>query len=116
MKKVMDNVPVFWGGMLVTQFEVPANTDLTPLLEGLPNDMCHCPHWGYVFDGALYIRYTDGSEEVLEKGQIYYMPPGHTVWTTDRGVDMLILGPEKEEREVSEHTEKRQKELGMEIG
>jgi hypothetical protein len=28
---------------------------------------------------------------------------------------MLILGPEKEEMEVVEHIQKRQKELGLEI-
>jgi len=78
-------------------------------------NMCPCPHWGYVFKGALHIRYADGSEEVLEEGQVYYMPPGHTVWTTDQGADMLILGPEKEEMEVVEHIQKRQKELGLEI-
>jgi hypothetical protein len=68
-----------------------------------------------VFKGALHVRYTDGSEEVLEKGQVYYMPPGHTVWTTGEGVDILIVGPEKEEKLVIEHIEKRQKELGMEV-
>ena len=66
MRKVLEHVPVVWGGMLVNQLAVPANTDLTPLLEGLPNDMCQCPHWGYIFKGALYIRYTDGSEELYD--------------------------------------------------
>jgi hypothetical protein len=116
MKKVLDDEPGIWAGMVVGRLEAPANMDFTPLLEGLPNDMCHCPHWGYIFSGALHIRYADGSEEVLEEGEAYYMPPGHTVWTTDRGVDMLVVGPEKEEREVMEHTERRQQELGLEIG
>lgn len=35
-----------WGGMVVGYIEVPAGTDFTPLFEGLPNDACHCPHWG----------------------------------------------------------------------
>lgn len=23
--------------------------DATPMLKGLPDDSCQCPHWGYVF-------------------------------------------------------------------
>ena len=25
--------------------------DATPLLKGLPDDRCQCPHWGYVING-----------------------------------------------------------------
>ena len=25
--------------------------DATPLLKGLPDDRCQCPHWGYVVSG-----------------------------------------------------------------
>jgi len=78
--------------------------------------MCHCPHWGYVFKGALHIRYTDGREEALEEGHVYYIPPGHTAWTTDKDTAMLILGPEKEEMEVMAHIQKRQEELEQESG
>jgi len=111
MHEVLENVPVTWAGMLITYLEIPAGLDFSPLLQGLPDDKCQCPHWGYVFKGALHIGYTDGTEEVLKAGQIYYMPPGHTVWTTGEDTALLILGPEKEEKEVMEHIEKRQKEL-----
>src|SRR5205814_1940573 len=30
-----------------------------PLLKGLPDDSCQCPHWGYVFAGQLTVRYPD---------------------------------------------------------
>jgi hypothetical protein len=107
----LENVPVAWAGMLIGHLEIPAGTDFSPMLEGLPDDKCQCPHWGYVFKGALHIGYADGSEEVLKAGQVYYMPPGHTVWTSDEDTAILILGPEEEERVVIEHIEKRQKEL-----
>ena len=113
MHEVLENVPVTWAGMLIGHVEIPANTDFSPLLEGLPDDKCQCPHWGYVFKGALHVGYTDGTEEVLKAGQVYYMPPGHTVWTTDEGTALLILSPEEEEKEVSQHIEKRQKELSQ---
>jgi hypothetical protein len=109
----LENSPVTWAGTLMGYFEVPAGTDFSPLLQGLPDDKCQCPHWGYVFKGALHIGYTDGAEEVVKAGDVYYMPPGHTVWTTDEDTAILILGPEKEEMEVLQHMEKRQKELSQ---
>ena len=30
-----------------------ADADLAPLFEGLPDDRCQCPHWGYVLRGKL---------------------------------------------------------------
>jgi hypothetical protein len=113
MHEGLGNLPVTWGGMLVNRLEIPAGTDFTPLLQGLPDDKCQCPHWGYILEGALHVAYTDGTEEVLKAGQAYYMPPGHTAWTTDEDTTLLALGPEKEEMAVLEHIEKRQKELSQ---
>jgi hypothetical protein len=50
--------------------ELPAGTDFTPLLKGLNNDSCHCPYYGYIFDGKFKIIYDDGTEEILESGDI----------------------------------------------
>ena len=27
--------------------------DATPLMKGLPDDRCQCPHWGYVVSGRM---------------------------------------------------------------
>src|SRR3989442_881937 len=51
--------------------------DATPMLKGLPDDRCQCPHWGYVLKGKLTFRSADG-EEVFEAGDAFYVPPGHT--------------------------------------
>jgi hypothetical protein len=51
--------------------------DLTPLLKGLPDDMCQCPHWGYVIKGKVTYHTADG-DETYETGQAYYVAPGHT--------------------------------------
>ena len=56
---------------------LPAGTDLAPMLRGLPNDLCPCPHWGYVIKGRIRVTYADGVE-VLEAGDLFYLPPGHT--------------------------------------
>jgi hypothetical protein len=56
---------------------LPAGTDLGPLLQGLPNDLCPCPHWGYVIKGQMRVSYAD-RQEVLRAGDLYYLPAGHT--------------------------------------
>ncbi len=40
----------------------PAGTVVAPLFQGLPDDRCQCPHWGYVIKGEL--RYRFASHEV----------------------------------------------------
>ena len=64
------------GDMTVAFIRVPAGWDLAPLLVGLPDDLCQCPHWGYVLSGRLGLRTKDG-EEVYEAGQAFYWSPGH---------------------------------------
>ena len=36
------------------------DVDATPLMNGLPDDRCQCPHWGYVVNG----RVTSGTPTV----------------------------------------------------
>src|SRR5437588_1627861 len=36
--------------------------DGTPLMKGLPDDMCQCPHWGYVLAGRVTFRFADRHE------------------------------------------------------
>jgi hypothetical protein len=72
-----------WGDMDVGRLHVPAGGDTTPLLEGLPDDLCQCPHWGLLLNGSVRVRYADGRQETVEAGEVFYWPPGHTVWTED---------------------------------
>ena len=50
--------------------------DPAPLFQGLPDDRCQCPHWGFVVRGKLILRYAD-RDEVYEAGDAYYGAPGH---------------------------------------
>jgi hypothetical protein len=50
--------------------------DGTPMLKGMPDDRCPCPHWGYVLKGKLTYRFAD-HDEVFEAGDAFYLPPGH---------------------------------------
>jgi hypothetical protein len=51
--------------------------DPAPFFAGLPDDACQARHWGYVIEGRMVFRYTDGTEDVIEAGQAYYARPGH---------------------------------------
>ncbi len=90
------------GGMALAYLELPAGTDLGPLLEGLPDDKCPCPHWGYILKGKLTVSYRDGGDEKLEAGQVFYLPPGHTA-TVQEDAAIIELSPEKEYGEVISH-------------
>jgi hypothetical protein len=91
-----------WGDLSVRYCDLPAGADLRPLLAGLPGDRCDCAHWGYVIDGAITIRYADGTEEVSQAGDLYYWPGGHTGWT-DSGVVFAEFSPAEEIGPVLAH-------------
>ena len=85
---------------------LPAGTDFTPLLKGLENDLCQCPHWGYVVAGSITLRYADGTEETNHAGDAYVWPAGHTGWT-DTGVTFIEFSPTSEITPVLEHLSKQ---------
>ena len=91
-----------WGDVTVRHLDLPAGVDFTPLLEGLPEDRCQCPHWGYVLQGAITVRYADGTEETTRAGELYYWPGGHTGWT-DEGVTFIEFSPAEQLQPVLEH-------------
>ena len=90
------------GGIYTRHIQLPAGTDMRPLLAGLPNDHCQCPHWGQVLSGSITIAYEDGSQEVCRAGDVYYWPAGHVGWTVD-GVAFLELSRTDEITPVLEH-------------
>lgn len=84
-----------WGDMNVARVRFPKGADATPLLEGLENDLCQCPHWGAVLKGSINVRYADGKVETVKAGDVYYWPPGHTVWVNEdyEAVEFSPAGP-----------------------
>jgi hypothetical protein len=64
-------------GYTVNFVSVRQDSDLAPLLKGLPDDRCQCQHWGYVFEGRLTFTFGD-REEVYEAGDAFFTPSGHT--------------------------------------
>ncbi len=90
------------GQVLVYEGEVDGHTvnfvtfrediDHTPLLVGLPDDRCQCPHWGYVLKGRVTYRFAD-REEVFETGDAFYLPPGHVPVQNEPGSEILQFSP-----------------------
>ena len=106
---IMRNLPGY-GGMTVAFNELPAGTDVTPLLKGLRNDSCHCPHYGYILEGTMRVIYDDGKEEMLTTGDVFYLPSGHTV-IVEEDVKFIEFNPEKEFAELMHHIGKKMDEL-----
>jgi len=91
-----------WDKMSVAYVEMKAGADATPLLEGLEDDKCQCPHWGYILKGAIHVRYNDGKEEVCKAGDTFYWPAGHTVWV-DEDTSFVEFSPKHELKKVYDH-------------
>ncbi|MFC4249027.1 cupin domain-containing protein [Natribaculum luteum] len=91
-----------YGELSGEYFTLTAGTDITQLLEGLEDDACQCPHWGYVLEGELTVGYTDGTEETDVAGDLFYWPPGHTV-RADEDTEIVLFSPQDEHTTVLEH-------------
>jgi hypothetical protein len=83
-------------------FSLGAGTDIAPLLQGLEDDACHAPHWGYMLDGAVVVTYTDGTEETCSANELFYWPPGHSVRVVD-DAEVILFSPQVEHEQVMDH-------------
>ena len=81
------------GDLTVCFVRLPAGTDLGPALVGLPDDLCPCPHWGYLFRGEISVAYDSGQQETFGAGHAFYTPAGHTSWRAVAGTEMLMFSP-----------------------
>jgi hypothetical protein len=88
-----------WGDMRLDFAKFPPH-NLAPLLKGLPDDRCQCPHWGYLFKGSIIVRYAD-HEETISAGQAFYMPPGHAPEALEE-CELIQFSPSEQLREVIE--------------
>ena len=82
-------------GYTVSFTSLLEDIDATPLMKGLPDDRCQCPHWGYVFKGKMTARYAD-HDEVFEAGDAFYTPPGHVQVGTAPGTEIVMFSPADE--------------------
>lgn len=91
-----------YGKMAGEYFSLGAGTDIAPLLKGLENDLCQSPHWGYLIAGEITVTYADGKTEVVNGGDLFYWPPGHTV-RVGRDAEVILFSPQHEHGQVLDH-------------
>ncbi|HKJ76851.1 MAG TPA: cupin domain-containing protein [Gammaproteobacteria bacterium] len=91
-----------YGTMGAEYFSFDAGTDITELLQGLEGDTCQSPHWGYVVKGAITALYASGEEEAFRGGDLFYLPPGHSV-RAEEDTDIVMFSPQDEHGAVIDH-------------
>jgi hypothetical protein len=89
------------GGMSVAFVTVPKGADFRPALSGLPDDLCQCPHWGYLLKGKL-LMHTANGDEVYEAGQAVYWAPGHAPEALEDS-EYVDFSPSEEFHHVLDH-------------
>lgn len=83
-------------------FSLGAGADIAPLLKGLEGDLCQAPHWGYMLQGELTVTYADGTKEIVNGGDLFYWPPGHTV-RVGEDAEVILFSPQDEHNKVIDH-------------
>jgi hypothetical protein len=90
------------GPLAAEYFSLGAGTDIAPLLEGLDDDACQAPHWGFVISGYLVVTYTDGTADECTTNDLFYWPPGHSVRVLD-DAEVILFSPRMEHAAVMDH-------------
>lgn len=91
-----------YRAMAAEYFTLAAGTDLEPLLDGLKNDACHAPHWGYMLEGEVVVTFLGGRTETTVGGQLFYWPPGHSVRVVE-DAELVLFSPQAEHVAVVDH-------------
>ena len=89
------------GGMSTAFVRLPAGADLRPATAGLQDDLCQCPHWGYLLKGRVRMH-TRGGAEDYEAGQAFYWAPGHAPEALEDS-EYVDFSPTDEFNHVIEH-------------
>jgi hypothetical protein len=89
------------GGMTIAFMTLKQGADFGPALQGLPDDKCPCPHWGYMLKGRLQMKTNEG-EQVYEAGQAFYWGPGHSPVALE-DCEYIDVSPTQEFQEVISH-------------
>lgn len=97
------------GGFTMAVERIKAGIDTRPVFQGLPDDACQSPHWGYLLRGRF--RVIDGTGEwVVEPGQVYYLEPGHNL-VVEEDCELVEFSPAEDRRRTLEHAEKAMAKL-----
>jgi len=83
-------------------FSLSAGVDTTPLFMGLEDDLCQCPHWGYLISGQLTTTDAKGIKEIVNANDLFYWPSGHNVMV-NANAEIIMFSPQHEHTHVINH-------------
>lgn len=83
-------------------FSLSAGVDTTPLFMGLEQNLCQCPHWGFLLSGQLTTTDANGIEEIVNGKDLFYWPPGHNV-RVNEDAEIVMFSPQHEHTHVINH-------------
>lgn len=83
-------------------FTLNAGVDTAPLFQGLEENLCQCPHWGFVVRGQLTVTDAAGKCETANINDLFYWPPGHNV-KVDANAEIVMFSPQREHSHVIQH-------------
>lgn len=89
------------GPMTVAFVRAQKGTDLRPALKGLPDNLCQCPHWGYVIKGTVRMHTPQGTHD-YHSGQAFYWAAGHAPEMLE-DTEYVDFSPTREFDEVIRH-------------
>ncbi|HEY3370538.1 MAG TPA: hypothetical protein VGK10_06800 [Prolixibacteraceae bacterium] len=91
-----------YGKISGEYFSLSAGVDTTPLFEGLEDNLCQCPHWGFVVRGQITTTDARGSQETVKANDLFYWPPGHNV-KVDEDAEIIMFSPQTEHSHVIDY-------------
>jgi hypothetical protein len=83
-------------------FSLSAGVDTTPLFMGLEENLCQCPHWGYLLSGQLTTTDAKGIQEIVNESDLFYWPAGHNV-LVNADAEIIMFSPQQEHSHVINH-------------
>ena len=89
------------GDLTVSFVRLPAGANLAPALRGLPDDLCPCPHWGYMLKGRVRMHTKDEPQD-FEAGEVFYWAPGHAPEALE-DAEYVDFSPTEQFRRVISH-------------
>ncbi len=83
-------------------FSLSEGVDTAPLFQGLENDLCQCPHMGFVIKGRLITTDGSGVQETVNANDLFYWPAGHNV-RVEADAEIIMFSPEASHAHVIDH-------------
>jgi hypothetical protein len=89
------------GDLTVALVRLQQGHDARPLFKGLPDDLCQCPHWGYIISGTVRV-WTNSGSDIYRAGQAFYWPPGHAPEALE-DAEFLEISPTTDLQTLRQH-------------